>query len=132
MAFLAFVSFTTSPFEDLEWNDIYLTWVPYVHATLTVITFALIPIFVIVMTFTHLQAISQSAFPGALWIYCVSSFFVIMWVIMQIRHIFAQGVTWYHRKTEMRRLRGAYTTWDELYTNQIDPEIKQGVQKLID
>lgn len=100
---------------------------PFVHAVFTVITFGIIPIIVILQTVFHRSAISQSAFCGALWINCITSGFVIIWDFMQIGPIFALGIAHYKLIGQIRKLRGLYTTWDQVYTNQIDPEVKGAV-----
>ena len=50
MLYLMFVSFYKSPFTDLNLMDMYLKYVPFVHAGVTVLIFVVIPVFVIVQT----------------------------------------------------------------------------------
>lgn len=132
MIFLAFVSFSTSPLENPRFTENYLTYMPFVHGLFTVITFVLIPILIIIMSFANFSAINQSVFKGELWINCIASIIVIVWDVMQIQFIFMGGINHYRRLGKIRRLRAAYTTWEELYTNQIDPEVKKEIDEMIE
>lgn len=73
MIIFLFVSFHTSPFNDLNLMAKYLTYVPKIFAGIVVLIFVVIPVFVVLDTLIQLGDVNGSAYKSALWIYCFTS-----------------------------------------------------------
>lgn len=77
-------------------DDFWATWVPFLHALLTGLTFILIPVYVMITSLVMLGELNQSPFRSPLWIYFFTSFVVFFfWFPQQVYSLVAQAYEHY-------------------------------------
>jgi hypothetical protein len=108
MLYLIFVSFYRPRIKEPLWvADAWVKYVPFVHAVVTILTFVVIPLIVMISTLTNTERIDQSAFKSVLWLNFISSLFVVfIWVPTQIVGVFLAGVGLYKKISAALELRG--------------------------
>lgn len=127
MLFLMFIPIRTPMITRYQSvSDAWSKYLPFVHLGTTVCSFVLIPIAVIAYTFSQKSNIHKSAFEGGVWIYCITSFFVLLlWFPTQILGVLLCGIYVYREKAKARAQRDEVkaTTWKELYGSNPDEKI---------
>lgn len=89
--FLVFVPMFRCPISS-TYDNIWATWMPYVHASLTAVTFVVIPLIVIVVQLTMIGQFDRNIFKSSLWLYFFTSVAVVfVWAPTQILTIMQQA-----------------------------------------
>lgn len=105
MVFLIFVPLFRCPLI-VALDDVWATWVPFLHALLTGFTFILIPIYVMATSLTMIRDLNQSPFRSPLWIYFFTSLVVFfVWFPQQVYSLFTQAYEHYVDHAEARAIK---------------------------